>query len=92
MALNENREPMRRCIGCRSSYPKGEMFRFTCQGMEIYEDMTGNDEGRGVYLCKSNSCIESARKNRAFNRAYKRAIDDKSLGELLDKMLEKIRR
>ena len=83
---------MRRCIGCRSSHPKGEMFRFTCQGMEIYEDMTGNDEGRGVYLCKSNSCIESARKNRAFNRAYKRAIDDKSLGELLDKMLEKIRR
>ena len=92
MALNESREPMRRCIGCRSSHPKGEMFRFTCQGMEIYEDMTGNDEGRGVYLCKSNSCIESARKNRAFNRAYKRAIDDKSLGELLDKMLEKIRR
>lgn len=92
MALNESREPMRRCIGCRSSHPKGEMFRFTCQGMEIYEDMTGNDEGRGVYICKSNSCIESARKNRAFNRAYKRAIDDKSLGELLDKMLEKIRR
>ena len=92
MALNENGEPMRRCIGCRSSHPKGEMFRFTCQGMEIYEDMTGNDEGRGVYICKSNSCIESARKNRAFNRAYKKAIDDKSLSELLEKMLEKTRR
>ena len=92
MALNENREPMRRCIGCRSSNPKREMFRFTCRGVEIYEDITGNDEGRGVYLCKSESCIESARKNRAFNRAYKKAIDDKSLSELLEKMLEKTRR
>ena len=92
MALNENREPMRRCIGCRSSHPKREMFRFTCRGVEIYEDITGNDEGRGVYLCKSESCIESARKNRAINRAYKKAIDDKSLSELLEKMLEKTRR
>ncbi len=92
MALNENREPMRRCIGCRSSYPKREMFRFTCRGVEIYEDISGNDEGRGVYLCKRESCIESARKNRAFNRAYKKAIDDKSLSELLEKMLEKTRR
>jgi len=92
MALNDNREPMRRCIGCRKSHPKREMFRFTCHGMEIYEDTTGNDEGRGVYLCKSESCIDSARKNRAFNRAYKRAIDDKSLGELLGKMQEKTRR
>ncbi|WP_314922994.1 YlxR family protein [Mogibacterium diversum] len=92
MALNENREPMRRCIGCRSSNPKIEMFRFTCRGVEIYEDITGNDEGRGVYLCKRESCIESARKNRAFNRAYKKAIDDKSLSELLEKMLEKTRR
>ena len=92
MALNENREPMRRCIGCRSPHPKREMFRFTCRGVEIYEDITGNGEGRGVYLCKSESCIESARKNRAFNRAYKKAIDDKSLSELLEKMLEKTRR
>ena len=92
MALNENREPMRRCIGCRSSHPKIEMFSFTCRGVEIYEDITGNDEGRGVYLCKRESCIESARKNRAFNRAYKKAIDDKSLSELLVKMLEKTRR
>ena len=68
------------------------MFRFTCRGVEIYEDITGNDEGRGVYLCKRESCIESARKNRAFNRAYKKAIDDKSLSELLVKMLEKTRR
>ena len=92
MALNDNREPMRRCSGCRKSHPKREMFRFTCHGMEIYEDTTGNDEGRGVYLCKNESCIDSARKNRAFNRAYKRAIDDKSLGELLGKMQEKTRR
>ena len=52
MALNENREPMRRCIGCRSSHPKREMFRFTCRGVEIYEDITGNDEAEAFTYVK----------------------------------------
>ncbi len=53
MALNENREPMRgRALDAGVHIQKEEMFRFTCRGVEIYEDITGNDEGRSVYLCK----------------------------------------
>ncbi|WP_455012182.1 YlxR family protein [Mogibacterium timidum] len=92
MALNDNREPMRRCIGCKESHPQGEMFRFTCRGIQIYEDKTGHDEGRGVYLCRDVSCLEAARKSRSFNRAFRKGLDDTSLNELLDEILERTRR
>lgn len=92
MALNDDRIPMRKCIGCMKSKPQNEMIRFTCKDDRIYLDKAGRSEGRGVYLCKDKACIEKARKSRAFNRSYKKALDREQVEHLLDEMLENLRR
>lgn len=92
MALNENREPMRRCIGCMKSHPQNEMIRFTCKGERIYEDKAGREDGRGVYLCKNETCITKARKSRAFNRSFKKSLELGQVDKLLDEVLEDLRR
>ena len=62
--MKDRRTPMRRCIGCRESFPQNQLIRLTFHDEAIHVDRDG----------KNPECIEKARKSRAFQRNYKREI------------------
>lgn len=72
--MKDHRIPMRRCIGCRGSFPQNTLIRMSLWNEEIHVSRNGKTPGRGVYLCKNPECIEKARKSNALQRNYKRAI------------------
>ena len=45
-------------------------------------DISGRSEGRGFYLCKSEECIRTAVKRKAFNRVCKRNLDEEEISRL----------
>lgn len=54
--------PIRTCVVCKAKRSKKELLRIgkTKAGMV----RVGGSEGRGVYLCPSNECIETAIRKR----------------------------
>ena len=64
-------EPMRRCIGCMESKPQRELIRIAYHGGRLALDETGKAPGRGVYICKCESCISMAEKKNGLQRALK---------------------
>jgi uncharacterized protein len=70
--MKDRKTPMRRCIGCRESFPQNQLIRMTLHDDEIHVDRKGKSPGRGVYLCRKEDCIEKARKSKALQRNYKR--------------------
>jgi predicted RNA-binding protein YlxR (DUF448 family) len=64
-------EPMRRCIGCMTSRPQRELIRIAYQNGELTVDETGKAPGRGVYLCRQESCVAMAEKRNGLQRALK---------------------
>jgi hypothetical protein len=80
--------PMRQCVGCHNMVSKRELIRIikTSEG-EILLDATGKKNGRGAYLCRSNDCLNQARKSRSLERSLKVSIPSEiydSLKEELD--------
>ena len=55
-------------------------------GFEINLDLTGKKAGRGAYICKKESCYNTARKARRFNKALSCEIPE----EILEKMRQEI--
>ena len=74
---------MRRCIACRESRPRSELIRFVLDGQDPVVDISGRAEGRGFYLCRSEECVRTAIKRKAFNRVCKRNVDEKEISRLL---------
>ena len=64
--------PMRRCMGCMISFPKGTLVRvLRTPDNEIIIDRTGRANGRGAYLCDNVGCFAKARKAKRIERALK---------------------
>ena len=53
--MKDRRTPMRRCIGCRESFPQNQLIRLTFHDEAIHVDRDGKSPGRGVYLCKNQA-------------------------------------
>jgi uncharacterized protein len=69
--------PLRMCVGCREMKPKKELLRVVKppEG-EIAVDVTGRKAGRGAYLCKNESCLLRAIKQKQLERAFETEISD----------------
>ena len=69
--------PLRQCVGCGEMKSKKEMIRVlkTTEG-PIVLDVTGKKNGRGAYLCKSEACLNLAKKNKGLERSFKMSIPD----------------
>ena len=90
------KQPMRKCLGCGEMFPQKELVRVVKTkrkdadgnetGFEIILDLTGKKAGRGAYICKKESCYNTARKARRFNRALSCEIPE----EILEKMRQEI--
>ena len=60
---------MRRCVGCMTSFPKGEVVRFAASGGKPVIDIIGKMNGRGAYLCRSLDCFDMAVKKKRLTYA-----------------------
>ena len=69
--------PLRMCVGCREMKPKKELLRVVKppEG-EIMVDVTGRKSGRGAYLCKNETCLARAFKQKQLERAFDTAISE----------------
>lgn len=75
--------PQRKCIVCGELKDKGDLLRIVKNKEEgILIDETGKVNGRGAYVCKSDSCLKSFRKSNKLNQAFKMKIDDDVYEEL----------
>ena len=61
------------------SKPKERLIRIAFDDGRIKADPDGKANGRGAYICPSMECFEKAEKKRAFNRAFRSAIDPESM-------------
>lgn len=82
--------PMRKCIGCSEMKSKKELMRIlrTTENTVVL-DITGRQNGRGAYLCKSKECFQKAAKSRGIERALKMAIPSE-IYENLEKEIDKL--
>ncbi len=75
--------PMRKCLATGKQFPKMEMFRIvrTPEG-NIIIDQKGKANGRGAYLSKSLSAINTAQKKKALDRELETKVPDEIYEEL----------
>ncbi len=81
--------PMRMCVGCRRMKPKGELIRIV-RGVngEPVADEKQKILSRGIYICKDEKCINTARKRKAFERFFKNGSYDKLYDSLISSVGE----
>ena len=79
--------PQRQCLGCREMKNKQDLIRVvrSPEG-EISLDFKGKLPGRGAYVCPDSECLKKARKARAIERAFEKAIPAE-VYELLEKQM-----
>ena len=71
------RQPVRTCVGCRTSRHQSELVRVVRQGSGgVWVDPGPRDHprrpaGRGAYVCPDRACIDRALKTGALKRALR---------------------
>lgn len=61
----EKKVPLRKCLGCMSSFPKMDLIRVVkTPEDEVILDLTGKKSGRGAYICKNSACLKKAIKSK----------------------------
>lgn len=85
--MKSKKIPMRMCNGCMEMKPKKELIRIvkSPEG-ELSVDLTGKKPGRGAYICKDTSCLESAIKSKRINKNLETVVND----EIYNKLKEEI--
>ena len=75
--------PQRTCIGCRAVKPKRELVRIVrTESGSATVDPTGKAPGRGIYICKAESCWDNALKKENIDRALRTKVSAGDRGEL----------
>ena len=81
--MKQKKVPMRMCLACRESKPKGELIRVVKNKEgEIFLDKTGKANGRGAYLCPNRACFDKAIKSRAIQRALEVELNEATIRNL----------
>ncbi len=75
------------CIGCREMKEKPFLIRITRnkEGEVLFDD-TGKLPGRGAYVCKNQTCLQKALKNKGFEKAFKSTIPEAVMIRLSEEM------
>ena len=83
--------PMRQCSACRGHFEKRQLLRVvrTPEG-NVTVDTRGKVNGRGVYICKNEECLEKAIKSRALSRALEVPISDEVIELIRQTIKEQI--
>lgn len=78
MIPTARRLPLRTCVGCRRQRPQGELLRVTA-GVDGRLTTSRVAPGRGAWLCADGGCTTRATTTKAFQRAFRRPVDDTAL-------------
>nr|WP_049822109.1 YlxR family protein [Arthrobacter sp. H41] len=75
--------PVRTCVGCRKRADQSHLVRVVAQEIDgnfaVVIDEHRRLSGRGAWLHPDPACMETAIKRKAFNRAFRRAVETKFL-------------
>ena len=76
-------EPMRTCVGCRSSAPRSALLRVVARDSALVIDERAVLPGRGAWVHDTAECLDAAIRRRAFARALRVStrLDTESLTE-----------
>ncbi len=79
---------MRRCIGCYESLPQSSLLRFTYDGTAFRADTGSRNNGRGIYLCRNEECVEKSFKRKAWNRIARSSVDTEEIRRVIETALK----
>ena len=84
----EKKVPLRKCLGCMSSFPKKDLVRVvkTPDG-EVVLDLGGKKSGRGAYICKNSACLKKAVKSKRIQNNLETEIPEGVILELEKELL-----
>ena len=69
--------PMRMCVGCRESKPKRELIRVVrAPDGTVSMDPGGKKPGRGAYVCRQESCLIRAIRQKQLERQLEVQLTD----------------
>lgn len=80
---NTKKVPLRRCVGCMESKPKKDLIRIVCADDKPILDPTGKANGRGIYLCKDDKCLQLAKKKKSLQRGLKLPLSSEAIEEFI---------
>ena len=86
--MKERKVPMRKCVGCMESKPKGELIRIAGYEGEVTVDMNGRAKGRGVYICPDEKCFKLAIKKKAIKRGLSIEMTPQQEEKLVEDLME----
>lgn len=86
--MKERKVPMRKCVGCMESKPKGELIRIAGYEGEVTVDMNGRAKGRGVYICPDEKCLKLAIKKKAIKRGLSIEMTPQQEEKLVEDLME----
>lgn len=79
--------PQRLCVVCHSVGAKRELLRIVrSPDGEVSIDPTGKKPGRGMYVCKTQECLEKAIKEKKLEKALRVSVDDETRQTLTEEM------
>ena len=84
----EKKVPLRKCLGCMSSFPKKDLVRVvkTPEG-EVVLDLSGKKSGRGAYICKNSACLKKAVKSKRIQNNLETELPEGVILELEKELL-----
>lgn len=73
----QKKTPLRKCLGCQEMKNKKSLIRIVKNKEDqFFVDTTGKLNGRGAYICQTESCLEMAIKNKGLERSFQSKIPD----------------
>jgi uncharacterized protein len=83
-ATRQKYVPERTCVACRQTRGKRDMVRLVCSDQLVEVDPKGKKPGRGVYICPSKACWETALKNNRIEYGLRTKLSVENRQSLLE--------
>ena len=82
--------PQRTCVGCMQKKDKKDLIRIVKnKENQIFVDKTGKKEGRGIYICEKQECLEKAIKTKKIEKTFEMNISEEIYNDLRGVILGK---
>ena len=82
--------PQRTCVGCMQKKDKNDLIRIVKNKQnEISIDKTGKKDGRGIYICNKQECLEKAIKSKRIEKSFETQISEEIYNDLRGVILGK---
>ena len=75
--MKQKKIPMRTCVVTKEKLPKKELIRIVRnKDGEVFVDVTGKQNGKGVYLKLDNEVVEKAKNMHILNKYLEVEVED----------------